>query len=378
MAKRRRDQIVVESPRGVFDAFSKLELTTDLTDIASLTFTFGDDSSWATVADLVTPGTPFKVFLDNRLQFTGRVEVNEAPIDASNGTTIDITCRTKLSDAHYSSAPKNTRVTNVSIKDFLLALYAPFGYTRQDFEFDPMVELNLLTGEQMGKSQDDPDAVTPVDKAKISPPETVWEAANKHLKLRHLMHWDGARGTIIVGKPGSTPKPIYRFLSKRGPASVANNVLRMKRLRDWSEVPAIVEIFGQFDNEDGDTVQLRAPALDEDVSRVFQETGHFNRIVQIPIEGAKNRERAKAQARRELSERIKKKSGWEVEVDGWSYWDGQRSIPYALNYVADLDADTVGAEGRGKFLITKVTRKLSAEEAATTSLTLVGPGLYVL
>jgi len=104
-------------------------------------------------------------------------------------------------------------------------------------------------------------------------------------------------------------------------------------------------------------------------------TGQFQRKLVLPIEGARSEGKAAAQAKRELSLRSKNKDAWRIRLDEWTYWNGARSIPWAVNATVDVDVDTIGVDGAGRYLITRVDRSLDVHGAATTELTLVAPGI---
>jgi prophage tail gpP-like protein len=377
VARRPNDTIVLETEAGATDRIHDLELVQDYDAVAHFSLTMGDDGAWQHINRIVYPGRVCRIMLNGRLIFTGRFEENDVPQDAASGSTAKVVARTKLADAHYASADPKTRWENVSIKDFLLSLYAPHGYTAADFLFSPETARNLITGEGKGLKN-------PVDleqilggKAKVQPPETTHACATRHLKRHHLKLWDAANGQLVVGKPNDTQAPTYRLQSLRGATSQANNILRLRRIRDWSEVASEVQVFGNVTNEDGDDVSLRGRAGDAHLAQMAAETGHFSRRVLLPIEGVKTQAKAEAQARRELSSRQKKKDAWEITVDGWTYWTGTRAIPYAIDTVADVDVQVVGTEAAGPYLIHRVARSVDTRAGMTTKLQLVAPGIIV-
>src|SRR5262249_16649732 len=147
-------------------------------------------------------GKPFKVYLNDRLRLTGRVLAQEIPGNAATGSTIQIVVRTKVADAYYTSATLETKVEKTSIKDFLVALYKPLGFTADDFVFKANVERDLMTGVGT-KGEAKPAELEPIklEQAKVHPPETIFEAASRHLKRYGLMHWDTPDGKIFVGAP---------------------------------------------------------------------------------------------------------------------------------------------------------------------------------
>ena len=372
---RRPDVVRVETDVGGFDAFQQLELSTDLLDTSAATLEIGDDGSWRALERIIAPGERFRIYLNGLLQFTGRAEVNEAPVSADAGTVVQLILRTKMSDARYASADPKTSFKDTSIKAFVLALYEPLGYGAADFAFAPAADRNLMTGKKTGA--EDPVDLEPlkVEQAKVGPPETIFDAASRMLKRHHLMHWDGADGRILVGRPDDTQTPLYRFLCKRGTQAGGNNVLSARRIIDWSEVPGEVWVSGGTNGKDVVRASLRGVSVDLDLARVAATNGHFARKVLIPSEGAKTQTQADAQARRERAARSKRKDAWEVELDGWTYWDGSSSTPIVVNTTADIDVETVGAASSGRYLLSRVSRSLSADAGLTARVELLAPGI---
>lgn len=384
MASREPDRVVIETDRGTFDRFQRSELTHDLFDTASATFEIGDDGAWLELERIVAPGEPFSVYLhpggaDRVLLMKGRAEVNEVPCDAQSGTVINLTCRTKMADARYASADPKTRFTKTTIKDFLLALYAPLGYTAADFVFSDVGDADLVTGATKGgKKPAVPLEPIKAEQLKVNPPETIFDAANRILKRHRALHYDGADGRIIVGAPDGKAAPSYLFRCKRGPAAGGNNILKATRTKDWSEAAGEVWVFGGGPTKDLAHASTKGIAIDAELAAVAAKQGHFNRKVLILAEGATTKALAGAQAQRELMARAKRKDAWVLDVDGWTYWDGSRSVPLYINTVADVDVETVGGSATGHYVVTRVTRRLDAENGAVSSLTLVAPDVLEL
>lgn len=375
---RKPDRITVESDDGVFDRFSALTITNDIVGQTEARFELGDDGCWPELEELVSPGKPFKVYLNGLLRLTGRAEVNEVPASAGAGVTLQLTVRTKMADARYRSAPEGVRVENSSIKAFVLACYAPLGYAEKDFAFGAFAARDLLTGRAEGKGA--PPDLEPIrpDQAKPQPGETIQAAVERHLARYHATHFDCPDGRIAVGVPDDTQEPIYCLRAKRGAASRGNNVLAFTRIRDWTDVARTVTVHGRTLSQEEAPTPLRSDALDTDVNRVSFLTGHFQRDIVVSGTQARSSAHAEAIAKRELSARIRRKSAFEFLVDGWTYWDGSQQIPWAYDTTVDVDVDALGREARGRFLVVRTILQLSSSQSATTQITVVAPGLWTI
>jgi hypothetical protein len=371
-----RDVIRVESEGAVFDRFQSLEVVNDIAGISEAIFEVGDDGSYADLRELVAPGREFTVYLNGHPRLRGRAEVNEVPGDTTNGVLVRLIVRTKLTDARYASA-EPVKVEGVTVKAFVLGLYSQLGFTESDFKFAEFGDVELMTGKSGKGIVDDFEAVK-IDQAKIQPPETVYAAVERHLKRFKATHWDGPLGEILVGRPNDQQRPLYRLQAKRGAPGKANNIISFTKIVDWSEVPSTVTVYGSTQGKDITASKFKAVATDEDVEAVRARTGHFYRPVIVQDQQSTSLAAAERAARRELSARIRRKDAWEVTTDGWSYWNGSEQIPWANNTVVDIDVESLGQAACGPYLIVRVSLKLDLMGAATTSLTMVAPGVWVL
>ena len=373
MAKRKPDLIRVETASGYFDAFESIEITNDIQGIAEAKFVCGDDASFAKLEQLVAPGQPFKVFCNNHLRLTGRAEVNEVPGDSSSGVALNLTVRTRMADAKYSSADKAIKIEGKSLRQLIVAAYAPIRIKEANFVFGEFVDVDAMTGQgSKGRAAFEPDPIQ-LSKAKVQPPETIYEFVERHLKRYRATHWDAPGGQIMVGRPDVKQPCTYKLQCRRGAASAGNNLISYNRAKDWTDVPHKVEVHGKSQGEDSDTTSFRATAIDADVAKVANAAaGHFNRIVTLQDQQCKSLDTATQTANRELANRIQRKDCWDFVTDGWSYWDGTQQIDWAPNAMADVDVDQVGG-AQGSYLITKTILKLAIGAGATTAITAIIP-----
>jgi prophage tail gpP-like protein len=374
---RQADIITVRTPEGEFGKWESLSVTNDITTPTQAVFTIGDEGVWQELQDLVSPGSEFTVLLNGHPRMKGRAEVNEVQLSPQSGTVLQLTIRTKVADARYASASPEVKVEDTSIKDFILACYGPLGFTEADFVFAPFAARNLITGEAAGAAAPEDFEEVKVDQAKVSPPETIYDAVERHLKRYGATQWDAPDGRVIVGRPDDGQDPTYKLQSKKGAASVANNMGAPRKIVDWSEVPLEINVYGASAGRSAAKASLKGVVINDDVQAVFDATGHFNRRVLIPTQQGKTQAQVDRAAQREMSARIRRIDAWQIDTDGWSYWNGERQIPWANNTTADVDVDTVGGP-QGRYLIVRVDLKLSTTGGTTTTLQLVAPGVWVI
>lgn len=370
MANRPPESVRLESEAGTLDVFNSLIITNDLFAPAECVFDVGDDGSFPQLERILAHGKTFRVFLNDRLRLTGRIYAQEVPGSAQSGTSVNIVVRTKLADAYYASADPAVRVEKTSIRDYLLALYAPLGFGAADFVFKANVERDVMTGVGT-RGERAPANLDPIklEQAKVSPPESIFVAASKQLRRFGLLHWDTPDGRIFVGVPDDAQEPLYRLVCKRDWRSYENNLIDFRRVADWSEVPSAITVHGGMGAKDVAKAKLRGAAEWADVK------AEFHRPVTLVNEGAKTQAQVEAQARRERAARSKRKDAYEITTDAWSYWDGESAVPYALNTTADVDVDAVGGP-RGRYYVYRVSCRQDAQSARTTNLSVVAPGVF--
>lgn len=362
----RQEQIWIEGERGVFDRFSALEISTDIFGEASATVQVADDRAWASLKAVLYPGKPFTVRFNGLVQFTGRVEGTELPTTCEDGTTIQVTLRTRLADTRVGSADPKVTTSNASIRDFILRLYAQHGFTASDFLFTPDADRDLVTGRRPGRQP--PVDLEPLtaDKAKIQPWETTEAAAKRHLERHHLLLWEGGSGVICVGMPDDQQVPLYRHEQRRGYCTF----LDARPVRDWSDAVTELHVY------QGAGSKIHGVARSRSVERVAAEAGHFRRIVNLQNQGIKDAERARLQARRELAARSRRKAAWEIRTSDWGQPYGGVMTPYAIGTTCDVDVSMHdGTDLRGVFLVTGVRKSYTVDESTAATLTLLQQGL---
>lgn len=367
------DIITLEGEAGELRIFDSVEITNDITGPAQAAFRIGDDGSYESLYRALAHGKPFTVSLNGYPRMTGRIVSQEIPDDARGGTAVELRLSPKFSDAFVSSAEPTIKVEKTSIKDFILKLYEPLEYTADDFVFRAALERDLMTGRPTrgGAAPTDLEKIQ-VAQAKVNPPETIYDAASRHLKRHGLMHWDSPSGRIYVGTPDVDQRPLYRFLSKRGARAQGNNVLSVRRTADWYDTPTHVTVFGGLQGKDTSRAKVSATAANADMLNAG-----FYRAVLLPSEQIHTEAGAVKQARRELAQRSKRKDAYEVTVDGWTYWEGSYAVPYAPNTTADVDVDVLGGV-QGRYYVQKVTLREDAKSGQTTTLSLVHPSVWRL
>jgi prophage tail gpP-like protein len=367
---RRPDTIKVEAVgRGVFDQFTSAEVTNDILQASRAGFELGDDGSWRRLNEYVAPGQLYQVWVNERPRMKGRVVMNDVPCDSS-GSVVRFEVRTKLADAEFASADPRVATKNVTLRDFLVKIFARIAEP-SDFVVETAAMRDLMTG-RLGsaKAPEDIDAIKEED-AKANPPETVRELATRHLARFGLIMWDMPDGRIGIGKPNDEQDPTYFFRMMIGKDGRANNLLSANRIKDWSQLPSSISVFGVGGKSNFTKAKIAGRITQRDVV----DAGFF-RPVLLQADGLKSSAMAERAARREQAIRNRSKEAWELTADGFSYWDGSTSIPFANDTVCDITSGVAGGPA-GAYYVHKTTLRQSAEDGNTSRLSVMQRGLWI-
>ncbi len=377
------DSVLVENPEiGAFETFNSLSITNDLTRPSEASFEIGDDSTYTSlITTAIRMGSPFGVWVNDRLHLTGRVELITAPMTPDSGVLMNFVVRTKLADAMYASANPDIRVSKgTSIRDFIVALFEPLGYKLSDFILRADISRDIMTG----KSSNGTDSPIPIEaikeeQLKVNPPETIYAAADRVLRRHGLMLWDAPDGKIVIGFPNDAQEPLYTFRMFNDSRARDNNILTASRTSDYSSAPTILAVMGTSGKQNWRNAKVGNIQIQRALDGIVNKDGSrpFYRPVLLLNEGLKNDALAARFAKRELTNRSKSIDCWDVEVDGLSFWNGNELIPYGTDTVATIETSLAGGPA-GAYLVTSVTKTRNPDNGDTTRLQLLKKGLWVL
>jgi prophage tail gpP-like protein len=376
-----------------FEDWTTFALTSTILQPAEASFELGDQTGWDRLSELLELGSEFRVFVDDRLRLTGRIEQLNSASDARQSSTQRFTVRTKLSDAVFSSAPQNVRLQGRTVREFLLALYADIGLGESDFDFRGDVSRDVMTGRITkgpgafsrrrgvdGRLIADPpagfEAVEETEEnSKVQPPESIFEAADRVLRRHGMLHWDGPDGKIVVAPPNDMQDPIGVLRSIRGEDDTAgqfNNILSLERDQDVSQAPTEMGVFGSG----GKASFARASVSAVVRNQALIDRG-FRRRAIVLDEAMVSKSVATRRARREFVTRSRGLDLLTVTVDGLSYRDGAEPVPWAPDTTVDIIDDTLGGV-LGIYYVEDVRMSRDASSGDVTRLSLVRQGVWQL
>ncbi len=375
---RPNDLVRIDSVQGdfslVLEQATNYEVVNDLTAPSEARFEVGDEGTWAELQDAIAIGTRFIVSVNRKPRLRGRLLTRRLPQSPDTGTTVQVSVRTVLADALFTTCDPKLNLRRATLRDAVLGAYAPLGLSEADFLFAADVARNILTGKGgSSKAPADLQAIQE-DAAKPQPPETVYPFVERHLNRFHLSHWDGPDGRIVVGSPDDEQTPIGQLRSRRPPNAAGNNVLDCEKIEDFEEVPKALWVFGAGGGRD--LSRRKVSWVEPDVTLVAVEPS-LERSVVVIDDAIRTQAQAEARARREMTMRSLTKDAFRVRVDGLSYWDGHELIPWAPDTVADLHVDVVGA-APGPYLIYRTVLRGNPDDGHIAELDLVAKGIWRL
>jgi len=365
---RANDTLRLSGPAGDLANFTSATITNDLTQPAECAIEVGDDV-WKELSPYIEMGAAYTCYLNDRPRMRGKIEMRDIPADAEGGACVRFTLISLLSDAMYASAhPVNLK--NDTLKTFIVKLLSPLvENVLKDIIWpsDWAANRNLITGARGKKSKQitapDLEKIT-VQDAKVQSNETIWDAVDRHLRRHGLMMWDSADGRLVIGIPDIYQEPLYHLRMKRGDDAEANNMIAATRTQDYSSAPSALAVHGQGGAKGYPRGRVSGIIGNDDVLNA----GLYHPIG-IAAEGIRTKDLADRAAAREMANRSRRSDLWEVEVDGLTYWDGHKAIPWAMDTVVDIDSDVVGGP-QGKYYCYRcsIRRDPSAGDLANLSL----------
>lgn len=376
------DTVEVASSRGVFDAFTSLEIFNSILRSSEASFEVGDDGSHSSLSQAMEIGESFVVSVNGHRRITGRVEMQNIALDAARSSNFRFVVRTVLSDLEYADADPSIRVKNASIRDVVEQAVnrrpdRDPRANRTEIQYRADVSRQLITGvtPRGGKGG----VVKPLkplteQQAAVQPGETVKQFLDRHLMRHGLMIWDSPDGKLVVGTPDDSQEALYHFRIFRHPEqAVWNNCRMVERSRDVTGVPSVLTVYGWQGGGDYRRSKVHAEVRNEDLIRAG-----FDRTVGIVDEGVKSKEQAERTVARAWAERTRKSDSLTVEVDGFSFHEASGPSPdYAPETVADLMLETQGG-GVGAYYVESTMLRRTAQGGDVTQLQLTKQGTWVL
>jgi prophage tail gpP-like protein len=202
--------------------------------------------------------------------------------------------------------------------------------------------------------------------------ETIYDAADRHLRRHGLLHWDSPDGKIVVGAPNDDQDPLYQLRYRRTGDVHLNNVLSANRTQDWSGIPSAVVVHGRSGKPGRAGGRITAFAKDSDV----YNAGFYRPLI-IVADGIRKQALADHAAKRELAARSKNKDAYTMSVDGLSYWDGYSGIQWGIDTTCAVDSDTVKLAG-GVYYIFRTEFRRDAQSGDVTNISAVRRGIWVV
>ena len=370
-----RDRVTITALPGnggrsiTIDRATQYEIVRDLTAPSEARFELGDESTFEALQDALEIGTRFRVAVNGTDLMVGRALVRNPVTSASAGSTVQLTVRTRLADAMFSSCNPSLNFRGATLERVIIDAYASIGLTAADLDIREDLQRNLFTGTTAGGRDKSIKVMFP-DEARVHAPETVHQYCERQLARFGLAQWDGVDGRIVIGAPDDTQSPRYRFQARRAGRGARNNAMQASRIEDYEAVPDELMIAGYGSGFNALWARIKATQRDPKLEAVSPKL--FRRAI-VADGGIWSQGQADARANKEMSARSRQKDAYQFEVDGWT----QNGELYDVDTTADVAVDGVGGLA-GTHLVWRVELRGSASEGQVARISTVAKGIWKL
>jgi prophage tail gpP-like protein len=242
-----RDKVRLEFESGkTLDSLTSYQFDSDfLTPCDGFTVTIADDRVSA-LQDQLRPGEQVRLYVNNNLQFVGRIDSASYSISRS-GTSVTLTGRDLLGAVCDSYISPEIRITE---KDTLVGalkrIFSDFSFDK--FDIDDEANRNIIAGQKAGfvaKGKTAKGKGKSLEKfinhqTHPNKAEGLYQYAERITKRFGLHIWSSADGeTLYVGEPSYDQAPLYWLVHFRGDNQV-NNVTSLDVKIDWSKQPSVI------------------------------------------------------------------------------------------------------------------------------------------
>ena len=227
------------------------------------------------------PGKRVTFSINGHVNSSGFIDKRTISGDRENGTIIRIDGRDRLGQAVSGHVdPKLRFTTSMSLLDMLRAVFAPYGWSREDqFAVSDEANLNIITGSKRGIRRSPrrrrPLKSVLLHQLKPYPKEGAFSFASRVSQRHGLWIWTSADGeTLIVDKPSFDQDPRYTISRRIGDDGRANTILSGDAPLDNTEQPSIIIATGYGSGAEFPHARLKVamvnPFVTADVTDVLE------------------------------------------------------------------------------------------------------------
>ena len=310
-------------------------------DAASGAFTLTVTERWSHDSETtwpISPGDPCEIRIDDEVVISGYVDVF-APSFDSNSHTINIQGRDKTADLIDCSAvhdPDEWR--NFTVLDLANVLAKPFGV--------PV------------KAEADIGAAFPV--VKLQQGESVFEALDRHCRLRKLLLMPDGSGGLLITRTG-VKRASVTLTQGKNILAATGSINAAERFSKY-----VVKAQAAYSTEsDGEgEAHISGTVVDPAIKRY--------RPLLVIAEGGGTSKTASDRAIWECNARIGRSAAAALVVQGWRQNDAELWAP---NLIVAVQSDWLRISG--DMLIRQVTYQKNLSSGTTTTIDIVSPQAYL-
>lgn len=315
--------------------------------------------------------TPFALYINKALQFTGETDGYEVSGDGG-ATEVTIKGRDSLAPLHDAYVSADQSHDNATYADIVIESLTQVGLTNT-LIFSNEANRKAVTGVNVRQIVDpnseakDPVVATEITKkviqAKVG--ERRYEFLKRQLDRAGLFLWAGADGQFILSEPNANQVPTYRILRQRGLDRDAVNATRAHYKNETTGRYSEAIIYGRGGGKKFGRQKSRGAFVDEEMF----DMGYRRPLVHRDVNVTNDRQ-AEFYARRVLAET--RRAGWQLIYTMAGHTveclQGGRAV-WAPDTCVDVQDDEFGL--KGTYWIESVVHKRGPE--TTTEITLMRP-----
>lgn len=312
-----------------------------LTPTDGWSFTFGTETQWTKLKELLAPERKFELYIDDAIQATGWIDRRSARCSIDGGTIVNVQGRDVLAPLCKANIHPSTRLKGLTVAQIVQSaieqVYGPIeetlGFPVPNVIYDNAANVQLLqdsTEGNGGRNKHSANLKRVLDYYSAQPQEGAFEFCARLLRRNGLWLWAGADGQIVVSSPNYDQRASI-FLSRRA----GDKLIQIQEAEDtWDRgnIPSVVHCHGQGGGKQWEYHHVFGTAVDP------------NSRVHCPSYIARNEvtttQEAQNWAVQELSRLKQEERVYEVTCKG--HRDPYSQNVYAVDCVAKVDDAFLG------------------------------------
>lgn len=335
-------------------------------------FTFGTETEWARVRDLVVPDRGLvTIDIDGQPQLTGWVDKVRAEC-STDGVRVTVEGRDFLRQLVKANVHPATRIKDRTLAGLLENVVGQiYQGISVAYQYDNAANRQVLTGSKSKHASARKKQHTKIlEYCQPHANESAFEFVARNLRRFGLWLWAGADGTLILGAPDYDQPASYQIIRKAGDAIA--NVERASWEWDRTNVPSHVFVRGRSASKDWDVQKAKA-LVEDPIFRFDASSPDLFCPMMISHDEATTDAECQAFAWQELTKLKQDERVYSCTVKG--HRDPRTGLLYAVDTIAHVEDEPLGIND--DFWVIRRTFRKSATSGTTTELRMIPKGVVM-